>query len=101
MNHDPFSFTMLWRERNFLYLVQMPKQGKALQRDYHTIEIGANNSCEEYNLIDDEMKIEDILNPYEDFEACFIHESQQIICFGPKGFTSYDIDLNKSKVYNA
>ena len=74
----------------------MPIQGMPQYKDYHTIKIEA---CYRHQYLEDYgKKITEILSPFDDFESCFIHNDSQIICFGPKGFTSFDIDFNETKV---
>ena len=99
MNFERLSFTMLWHKREVLYLVQLPVEGAVIRNDYHTIKI-VNDSCDDHQYLDDRhgKKITEILSPYEQFESCFIHNDRQIICFGPNGFTRFDVDLNKTEV---
>ncbi|CAG2113200.1 unnamed protein product, partial [Medioppia subpectinata] len=94
MNHYPFTFTMFWHKRRTLFLIQMPVSGAPVQPNtYHAI-IGPQTCTKKYRYNHDRnFKITQVLKPYEDFDSCFIENDTQIICFGPKGFSTYDIDL--------
>ena len=97
LSHQEIQFTMFWHKRESLYLVSLPVPGApVLPFDYHTIQV-IDCSKNTY-LMDYKKKIVDILNPYEDFDSCFIENDRKIICFGPKGFTFYDIVLSQTKV---